>query len=137
MRKITLLLLGLSAFCGYSQISNYTFQQTSETYTEITGGQLLGSATSDTELYLDPAVPLGATGTNNTGVGLPIGFNFTYNSAVYDRFGVSTDGWISLGISTESPSVSLGSTNRFRPLESISTNIPNSTSPNPLLGSRI
>ena len=86
-----------------AQVSAYTFSQLSGTYTPITGGTVLGSTTSDDQHFVTTATPLG--GTVRTGIGLPIGFNFTFNGQVFDRFAVSTNGWISLGQSALTPSV--------------------------------
>jgi len=104
-------------------LSQYTFSQSNSTYTAITGGTMLGSTTSDDQRFLDPAVPVGAA--NFTGVGLPIGFNFTYNGYVYDRFGVNANGWISLGSSLLTPSVDMNSTSSYTPISSTSTAVSN------------
>jgi hypothetical protein len=101
-----------------AQVSAYPYVQLSTTYTPITGGQLLGSTTSDDQSYVDPAVPLGGA---TTGVGLPIGFNFTYNGRVYDRFAVNTNGWISLGQSSLTPAVNV--TNTYTPISSTYTSV--------------
>ncbi|MFY7740737.1 MAG: GEVED domain-containing protein [Flavobacterium sp.] len=109
---------------GFSQsLSQYTFSQSNSTYTAITGGTILGSATSDDQRFLDPAVPLGAA--NFTGVGLPIGFNFTFNGYTYNRFGVNANGWISLGSSLLTPSVDMNSTSSYEPISSTSTTVSN------------
>jgi hypothetical protein len=109
---------------GFSQsLSQYTFSQSNSTYTAITGGTILGSTTSDDQRFLDPAVPLGAA--NFTGVGLPIGFNFTFNGYTYNRFGVNANGWISLGSSLLTPSVDMNSTSSYEPISSVSTTVSN------------
>src|SRR5436190_43302 len=97
MKKITILMLFLSTIWGYAQVKRYTFAKSTGTYLEINGGTVLGNETSDSQSYVDPATPSG--GSVLAGVGLPIGFNFTFNGYVYDKFAVSTDGWISLGSS--------------------------------------
>ncbi len=116
MKKITLLILFLSTLWGYSQVRNYKFSQATGVYTEITGGTLLGNESSDAQYFVDAAVPLG--GLTRTGLGLPIGFNFTFNDYVYNRFAVSADGWISLGASALSPAVDCTVTNSKDPLSS-------------------
>ncbi|WP_298393232.1 GEVED domain-containing protein [Flavobacterium sp.] len=109
---------------SYSQISTqYTFTQSNSSYTAITGGTLLGSATTDDQRFLDPAVPLGSA--NFTGVGLPIGFNFDFNGAVYNRFGINANGWISLGSSALTPSVDMNSTSSYEPISSTTTTVSN------------
>src|SRR5687767_10144087 len=97
MKKTTFLILFLSTIWGYAQVKRYTFTKSAGTYLEITDGTVLGGTSNDNERFIDPANLAGATA--NTGVGLPIGFNFTFNGYVYDKFAVATDGWISLGSS--------------------------------------
>ena len=84
--------------CGYSQIKGYTFAQSNVVYPSISGGTSLGDSASDTQYFLDATTVKGTTGL--TGAGIPIGFNFTFNGQVYDRFGIANDGWIALGSST-------------------------------------
>ncbi|MBK9105639.1 MAG: fibronectin type III domain-containing protein [Saprospiraceae bacterium] len=81
---------------GSAQVNYYTFTQNASTYAEITGGTVLGSASNNFNLaFVDPEVPEGAQ--NPIGPGFEIGFPFTYRGIVYDRFGVSNNGWICLG----------------------------------------
>src|SRR6185503_17761787 len=77
-----------------AQVNIYVFVQSNGTYTEITGGTVLGNTASDDQYFVNPAIPLG--GTTTTGVGFPIGFNFIYNGIVFDQFAVNNNGWISL-----------------------------------------
>lgn len=125
MKKITLLLIMLfvGIFNVNAQAVAYGFSQSSGTYTEITGGTLLGAETSDDQRFLDPAVPLGTTATS-TGVGFPIGFNFVFNGAVYDRFAVNNNGWISLGMSSlGAAAVNMNTTSAYTPLSSTVTTV--------------
>lgn len=124
MKKILFLsvMFLMIAQLGFSQLNSYIFQSTSGTYTEITGGTLLGSTTSDDERFVDPAVPLG--GTTTTGVGFPIGFNFVFNGYTFDRFAINNNGWISLGSSLLTPSVSLATTSSYNSLSSTTTITP-------------
>ena len=81
MRKICIPILSLFTFffwCTKStvQVSTYVFVQSNGTYTEITGGTVPGNNASDDQYIVDPADPLATAGAT-TGVGFPIGFNFT------------------------------------------------------------
>jgi len=84
----------------YALLTDYTFSQSSNTYTEITGGTLLGDETTDDQRFLDPAVPLGTTVAPYTGPGLPIGFNFLFNDFVFDVIAINANGWITFGQSS-------------------------------------
>ncbi len=89
-------LLLFNAFYLKAQISNYVFSQSIGIYQPISGGISLGnSTTTNDEYFVDVANPLG--GTTVLGNGLPIGFNFNFNGATYDKFGINTNGWIVLG----------------------------------------
>ncbi|MCX8148145.1 hypothetical protein [Thermaurantimonas aggregans] len=102
MKKITFLLgfIGLLWSSAKGQVNSYIFTIDSlGTYTPITGGVVLGNATTDDQRFVDPAQPLG--GTTETGPGFPIGFNFVYNGVTYDRLGIRADGLIRLGISAD------------------------------------
>lgn len=78
----------------YAQVSFYPFSQSTGTYTPITGGTLLGTASNDDDVFNNNTTGQTAPITNT---GFPIGFNFTYNGVVYDKFAVSTNGYIVLG----------------------------------------
>lgn len=125
MRKITFLMFFL--FCVssiHAQVVAYAFNQESGTYTEITGGVAVGTETTDDQRIVDPAVPAG--GTTSTGVGLPIGFDFTFNSKVYDRFAINANGWISLGMSSLGASaVNINTSSAYTPLSSTVTTVSN------------
>lgn len=124
MKKL-LLILSLCVASYYyteAQVSIYSFAQSSGTYTPITGGTVLGDSTNDDDRFVDPANLGGSTTT--TGVGFPIGFSFWYNNDVFDRFAVNTNGWISLGKSTLTPSVNNASTSAYTPISSTSTITP-------------
>lgn len=127
--KLFLMTILLSGYNSYSQITAYAFSQSNGTYTEITGGTVLGTTSSDDQYYVTTVTPAG--GTTTTGIGFPIGFNFTYNGNVFDRVGVNNNGWIALGQSALTPSVNMTSTSAYTSLSSTSTITPN------LLRSRI
>ena len=103
-------------------VPGYVFEEFVGSYTPITGGVVYGTATSDDQRFVDPAVPAG--GTTTTGVGLPIGFSFTYNGVVYDRLAINNNGWISFGSSLLTPSVNIGSTSSYTPLSSTTVTTP-------------
>ncbi len=97
MRKKLLLFAGLmfaTSLLLKAQVSTYTFASSSGTYTEISGGRVLGSSTSDDEVFNNDTIGDDAPITNT---GFPIGFNFTYNGNIYDKFAVNNNGWIILG----------------------------------------
>ncbi len=117
MKKILLIMAMAALSCAiFAAVSGYTFNPSVGTYAEITGGTLLGTATSDDQRFVDPAVPAG--GTTTTGVGFPIGFSFIYDGVTYDRVAINNNGWISLGQSALTPSVNIASTSSYTPLSS-------------------
>lgn len=122
--KLSLLLVAAFAVtCMQAQVATlYNFSQVSGTYTPITGGAVYGTTTTDDQRFVNPDVPLG--GTVTTGVGLPIGFNFSYNLQVYDRLAINANGWISFGSSLLSPAVNNASTSAYTPLSSTATTTP-------------
>jgi hypothetical protein len=126
MKKITLLImLFVISFSASSQVVSYSFSQSSGTYTEITGGTVLGAEASDDQRFVDPADLTGTAGLS-TGVGFPIGFNFVFNGEVYDRFAVNNNGWISLGKSSlGANAVNINSTSNYTPLSSTATTVTN------------
>ncbi len=107
----------LPGFVAYGFISGL------DTYSEITGGVSLGTETSDSQYFIDPASPAG--GTTSNGVGFPIGFDFTFNETSFDRIGINTNGWITLGNSALTPSVNMQSSSTTTPLSGTSTATPN------------
>jgi hypothetical protein len=122
MRRSVLFFLLLIAFSINlkSQVATtYTFTQLNVTYTEITGGTVLGDAATDEQYFVDPAVPLG--GVTTTGVGLPIGFNFIYNGSVFDVFAVQANGWISFGQTSQSPCVNMNTSSTSNAISATST----------------
>lgn len=111
------LLFCVGVLMGQS-LSNYSFAHETGTYTEISGGILLGNESTADQRFVDPAVPLG--GSSNTGLGFPIGFKFYFNGYEFDRVGVSAEGWIALGQSHQPTAVYMTSTSQSLPLSSSS-----------------
>nr|MBM3931538.1 hypothetical protein [Sphingomonadales bacterium] len=110
-------LVQTTVFAQVQLLPLYQYGRTTAAYNEISGGYLLGSATTDDEVFVDPAVLAGGS-SGATGVGFPIGFDFTYNGFVYDRLAVNANGWVCLGSSTLTPSVSTATTSGYTPLSS-------------------
>jgi len=108
----------------YAALTDYTFVQTTGTYTEITGGLSLGTETTDDQRFVDPTALTGSTSIL-TGIGLPIGFSFAFNDNVFDMLAVCANGWVSLGQSTLGTSaVNITSTSSYTPLSSTSVITP-------------
>jgi hypothetical protein len=86
--KISILLLIFIAATGYSSalVSGFNFSSTIATYSEITGGNVLGTISNDDENYN----------------ALPIGFSFTFDGTVYTQMSVQTNGFIAMGSSVSS-----------------------------------
>lgn len=102
MKRLLLFIILLASYgMIFSQVSTYTFSQGTSTYSEITGGTAYASTattTIDAEVYTN----------------LPIGFTFNFNGTDYTAFGISADGWISMGSTSPTSStlpLSSGSTN--------------------------
>ncbi|MBP7117983.1 MAG: hypothetical protein KBB33_06595, partial [Candidatus Cloacimonetes bacterium] len=121
MKRSMLLTLLIALFVwgiipGFAQTTEYGFTTTMGTYTPISGGLLLGTETSDDQRFVDPDAPAGSTVT--TGPGIPIGFDFMFNGASFDRLAVNNNGWISLGQSALTPSVNIASSSAYTPIAS-------------------
>ncbi len=123
MKKIysflAVLLLALIQF-STAQVSVYSFTQFPGSYSAITGGTVFGDPSTDDQRFVDPTVPLG--GFSDTGPGIPIGFNFTFNGNVYDVFALNANGWLSFGNSSVTPSpVNINSSTSYNPISATST----------------
>jgi hypothetical protein len=112
---------GLISMSSYAQVSYYTFSSATNTFDTLTTGKALTPSTTATgNFYVDSTVAAG--GTTATGIGLPIGFTFTYNGTNFDVFGVNANGWISFGQSALTPaSVDMTSTTVGSPISTVST----------------
>ncbi len=121
--SLGLLLTGMLPL--HALLSDYTFSQSSNTYTEITGGILLGDEATDDQRFLNPAVPLGTTTAPYKGPGFPIGFNFIFNNHVFDVIAINANGWISFGQSA------LGDTAVDNTSTSINAPLPSTVTTNP------
>ncbi|MCC7302620.1 MAG: PKD domain-containing protein [Bacteroidia bacterium] len=86
MKIISFLTLSLALFFnGRSQVSGYTFSETSGTYTAITGGTVHQTGV--------------ALNTDAVFAGIPLGFSFTYDRNTYTDIGISNNGFIWFGAS--------------------------------------
>jgi hypothetical protein len=106
MKKLLLILIALILWAGSSwgQISGYTFTSAAGTYTEITGGTIIATASSLSGAgSLDDVIYTLADGT--------IPFNFGFNGTNYTGLRVSTNGFITFG--TTAPA-----TNLYSPISS-------------------
>ena len=75
----------LNSNLNFAQVSNYSFNSSSGTYTAITGTQLIASGVDD----------------GNSTV-LNIGFDFVYDGVTYTQFKMSSNGFISFNTGTSS-----------------------------------
>ncbi len=105
----------LLAFCSAlllsvesaAQVSAYAFEQSIGTWQPIAGnGTPLGMPGLQPPFTFDDnsfvvqgeSLPLGSATTGN---GWPIGFTFTFNGQAYDRVGLSMEGWLAFGSSSD------------------------------------
>ncbi|MBM4398721.1 MAG: choice-of-anchor J domain-containing protein, partial [Candidatus Cloacimonetes bacterium] len=125
MSKMAVLVIVLcSVFTTLAaDLKDYQTGYASVPYSEITGGLLLGNETTDDQIFLNPAQPLG--GTAVTGVGLPVGFTFQYNDIGFDVIAVNANGWISFGQSAlGNTAVDMTSSSMYVPLGNTSVSNP-------------
>lgn len=94
-----------------AQVSAYTFSQSIGTWQPLNGGgSLLGMPGMPPafNFYDDNSFVTAGTsillGESTTGNGWPIGFTFTFNGHPYDRVGLSTEGWLAFGNSSDGTS---------------------------------
>ena len=74
--------------------TDYVFSYSTDTYTEIAGGTVLGTTSNDDQVFNNNTTGQSPPQTNT---GFPIGFNFYYRGITYDKFAVNNNGWIVLG----------------------------------------
>ena len=80
-KYLLLLVLSLVTLSAWGVVSEYSFTSTMGTYTEISGGTVLGTAANDQESFN----------------ALPLGFSFTYNGVSYTEVSVQTNGFLAMG----------------------------------------
>ncbi|MES2776708.1 MAG: BNR-repeat neuraminidase N-terminal domain-containing protein [Bacteroidota bacterium] len=106
-----LFLLMMIGICGSAnaQMPYYIFSQsTGATYTPITGGTVVATATSAA-----PAALEGLSLDDTTFLSLPLPFTFNFNGADYTTINVNTNGWASFGATGTSTSAPISSTNAY------------------------
>lgn len=83
MKKILLTFSMITALLSSSlaQVSNYIFNQSSGTYSEISGGTVHGTTTND----------------DNRFEAINIGFTFKFNNVDYTQLSINTNGFIQMG----------------------------------------
>lgn len=86
------ILLCLFPIFGIAQISSYTFQATSDTFTPISGGTDIATTISAANFL----------GDNTTSTPIPIGFTFNFNGIDYSQVVAASDGFISFNLSATS-----------------------------------
>jgi len=92
MKKPLLSILALFTITkiSHAQVSAYVFSQSTETYSAITGGTVIATASGyDADKTLDDKVYTMADGS--------FPFSFKYNNKIYDGCNISSNGFISFG----------------------------------------
>jgi len=80
-KYLLLLVFSLVALSAMAVVSEYSFSQTVGTYTEISGGTVLGTTANDNESFN----------------AIPLGFTFTYDGTAYTTVSIQTNGFIAFG----------------------------------------
>ena len=80
-KLVLLLVFTVLAISAWALVSEYSFTGVTGTYTEITGGTVLGTNANDQECFN----------------AIPLGFTFTYNGADYTQISVMANGFLALG----------------------------------------
>jgi len=88
-----LLLFSMIALCAWASVSEYSFASTLGTFTEISGGTILGTATNDNESFN----------------AIPLGFTFTYNGVDYTNVSIQTNGFLAMGAEVLTSNVAISS----------------------------
>jgi hypothetical protein len=88
-KTMLILMLAMLACIGFAQVASYTFGYSAGTYTEITGGTVLATATE------------GGTGVtsldNNTYPNISIPFYFPFNGRQYNQVSINSNGYLIFG----------------------------------------
>ncbi len=90
---LLLTLFSVLALSAGALVSEYSFASTTGTYTEITGGTVLGTSANDDESFN----------------AIPLGFTFTYNGVAYTEISVQTDAFVAFGPSVLNSTLAISS----------------------------
>ncbi len=90
---LLLMVFSVLALSAWALVSEYSFSQTSGTYTEITGGTVLGTNANDDECFN----------------AIPLGFTFTYNGVDYNEVSVQTNAFIAFGSTVTNSTLAISS----------------------------
>lgn len=88
----------LSGFSAEAQVRSYTFSQSSGTYTPVTSGNVLATASANSTV---------ASLYNIVPINVPLPFVFNFNGTNYSSFNVSSNGFITFGTTLPSNNASL------------------------------
>lgn len=99
----------MSAAPAFGQVSSYAFSESSGTYTPITAGVVIGTATSALPTSTPESVPM-----DDFTYGAQLPFSFNFNGELYDSVRINTNGWISFGTSTASTPSPISSTTTYK-----------------------
>ncbi len=78
---VLLLVFSVLALGAWAVVGEYSFASATGTYTEISGGTVLGTTANDDESFN----------------AIPLGFTFTYNGVNYTEISIQTDAFIAFG----------------------------------------
>ncbi len=94
MNWLLMLFLVLLATAGWATVSEYSFASTLGTFTEITGGTVLGTVTNDNESFN----------------AIPLGFTINFNGVDYTEVSVQTNGFLAMGATVLTSNTAISST---------------------------
>jgi len=93
-KVVLLLMLSILAISLNAQVSEYSFSSVLGTYTEITGGTVLGTNAND----------------NDSFNAIPLGFTFNYNGVDHTQVSIQTNAFIAFGSEVLSTNLPISST---------------------------
>jgi hypothetical protein len=93
-KVVLLLMFSILAISLNAQVSEYSFSSVLGTYTEITGGTVLGTNAND----------------NDSFNAIPLGFTFNYNGVDHTQVSIQTNAFIAFGSEVLSTNLPISST---------------------------